>query len=454
MSHTTTRIYIDTRTEPDTGISTGDIAYVLGRDTDDVGQLCGDKKWDEDEEEWVDANAIRSWSKHKPVRRTGLDNNFHPVMSDNDFKIVNYGFDLGVINTSQHTGAKTNDINELMSEAVYHSGDWTYLKPRGIWPTEPYSISDFNNYNHAAPEPYMAGAPTRPYEPGNKIVDIHEEPDAEIKMTDLATSVWGDSVPSLDNVYLYVMWRKVLPISGALNVILPITGDVTPITALSGAQGHSINFQIPMTSNGTYQFVAVATPWDAESGDDKDEYEWVWLPGTYMQVVINDQTHMLDCRYASQDIEADFSASINNLSFLQFFADVREWNIGLGDVADNVTFHFELSYGASISQITDIIYADDISGYSVDEGDQDNDHLEIQRSIDVSEAVNQYGANAMSHLFVRLWYEYTTESESLYFYHRYFDFLDTSGTSHAYADISTHSDIPRVAIQDILDIIQ
>lgn len=452
MSHTSTRIYIDTSTNPNTGISTDDIAYVLNRDTNDIGQLCGDKKWEDNQ--WKDANAINVWNKHKPVRRTLLNlSGFRSVLSESDLKAINYGFDLSDIVSAQHTGAMTNDVNELMNEAAYHSGNWAYLKPRGIWPDEPYSIADFNEYRHDAAAPYSILEPTRLYEPGNKYISVVKESSAQIKMTEFAASLWGDSIQSLSSVFLYVMWRKILPTQDSLNVILPTSWDVTSITALDESQGNSINFMIPMTSNGTYQFVAVATPWDIESGDDKDGYEWIWLSGTFRQIVINDQTHLLDCRYASEDIEADFSVSINNLSFLQFYTDVREWNIGLGDVADNVEFHLELSYGASASQITDILHSEDISGYSIDEGDQDIDHLAISRSIDVSNPVNTYGANVYSHIFVRLWYEYTTETEPTYYYHRYFDFLDGVGMSHAFTDTSTHSDIPRVSLQDILDYI-
>lgn len=426
------QIFIDNNTTPPIGISTADVAYVLGVDTNDVGSLCAHE-------------SVNMWSKRKPVRRTGLDNNFHPVMSDNDFKIVNYGFDLAEIQTGQHAGATTDDINLLFSEACYHQGAWAYLKPRGIWPTEPYSLSDFNNYHHNAVAPYFSGAPTNPWQTGNKVVDVHEEPDAEIKMSEFSTVLWGDSVASLDDVYIYMMYQKVQPVAGSVTVVTPMRG-LTPITYMAGAQGHSVNFEIPFVTDGVYRLVAVATPWEAGSGDPTDGYIWTWLPGSYREVIIDTSDHILDMTYSEEDIEIDFAATLNTQnSTMAFRANIRTWNKNLDGVAENIMLHLDFMYNGEIfAQYTRSVYEDDDAS--------------LQYTLNVDEATAQHGSSALSYIYVRLWYSYDDDTAPSVTYYRYFDFVSSTGESKAFAYDALSSDpahrVPFTTIQSIKNIQQ
>lgn len=144
MPHQNGRIFVDSSTTPHRGIDIrGDIAAVLGRNTGDLGQLCGD----------VDGSGnnvgrINPWSKYKPVRYPQINTDSYP----NWWKAQD-GF-CGL------TPWSTTDINVMVSpnSAAEDPFDgnmnrWTYAPPRGLSQNEPFRVMDFNEYRHNAEPP-------------------------------------------------------------------------------------------------------------------------------------------------------------------------------------------------------------------------------------------------------------------------------------------------------------
>lgn len=160
MSHANGRIYVDTSTTPNKGIDVrGDVAYILGRNTGDVGQLCGD----------VDAsgtrvNAIKKWAKYKPYR------NSSPATTLAARIAAFYGMSISVF-TELGTPSTVNSFFKRLID-----GDllWEFAPPRGLATySERYRILDFDGYYHNAVCPVgdMASdnIPIDPY--GNAEID-------------------------------------------------------------------------------------------------------------------------------------------------------------------------------------------------------------------------------------------------------------------------------------------
>lgn len=120
MSHDSNgRIY----TESGKGIDVrGDVAYVLGESTGDVGMLCVSKN-------------INEYAKNKPVRYNSL-----VTPSDAQKKAINYGLTAPVASS---TPAATKETF------------WVYTRPDGA-PSGWYRILDFDGYNHKAVCPVIA----------------------------------------------------------------------------------------------------------------------------------------------------------------------------------------------------------------------------------------------------------------------------------------------------------
>lgn len=436
MAHSNGKVYINTNVTPNIGISTDDVAYVLGRSTGDIGQLCGDVN-----ESGEAVNRINIWAAHKPIRSQKLRLTTNETDPDqDDYAISNYGFDL-----DETSGASSDNIVELFNRAKTLSGNWIYLHPRGVrtgYNTEWYRLLDFDGYNHNAIAPYFIGAPTRLSVFGSKIIDIHEEHTAEIKIDKLSKSLF-DQTSSMDNVFVYLLFKKTT--ATVPTIITPING-VTPITALNTG---SVNLSANFPSNGTYEMIAVASAWDAESGEETYDYNWVYLPGTWQSVIINDQDYILDVNYAEEDVAIDFGASISNTGQLSFRADVREINKNIGSPAENVTFNLEITYWDNTQQTYESILDETINGYDIDAGDEQDNYLHITRTVNASEAYDKYGDDALSNIYVRLYYQYDAENEPTYIYYRYFDFLDSIGSSHSYSALVN---VPRVSLQSIINL--
>lgn len=122
MAHTQTRIYIDTTTNPDLGVSIGDVKSVLGELSNDVGNLCKSPK-------------INPMAKYKPIRHASL-----AVLTNSDRASVKYGFGAGLPPT-------------LALSQNSPQNDWEYEIPRGISYDEWYRLRDFDGYVRDACSP-------------------------------------------------------------------------------------------------------------------------------------------------------------------------------------------------------------------------------------------------------------------------------------------------------------
>lgn len=135
MSHTNTRIYIDTTTDPPTGVTTADIAAVLGRSTLDLGQLCGDVRWDDAENDWVRVNATNPWAKYKSVRDPTIT-----MIARTTISTYGLGPATGTgtaLTTLPNTKTVQGILNFYSDNATLGPGPynrangWRYLAPRG-----------------------------------------------------------------------------------------------------------------------------------------------------------------------------------------------------------------------------------------------------------------------------------------------------------------------------------
>lgn len=136
MSHTNTRIYIDTGTDPDTGVSIEDIRQVLRVDRTDVGGLVT---------EGVSQGRINKWAKFKPIHFPG---NFRLAEADfrgrpidtNDANVV-YGLEVPA------------QIAVLYPPDSFHDVTWDYLgypNATGLSGTSMYRMLDFDGYDSTA----------------------------------------------------------------------------------------------------------------------------------------------------------------------------------------------------------------------------------------------------------------------------------------------------------------
>ena len=159
MSHLNGRIYIDTSTDPDTGISIDDIRRTLGRGVQDVGLLCSDQEWYDNNGTPTlrRANKVNKWAKNKPFRSSAL-------YTDYDLrKSANFGLYMPYYTT---IGNMVSDINgDVWTHAANYDANrtpWEWEPPRGQnrTPKEWYRMFDFNEYYHYAEA--MAGQVSSP----------------------------------------------------------------------------------------------------------------------------------------------------------------------------------------------------------------------------------------------------------------------------------------------------
>lgn len=137
MSHSNGKIYRDTSVNPPIGIDPwADVAYVVGRNTGDWGQLCGDV-----DENGNDVNKVNVHSVHKPVRSDLVGG------TEQEIKVpAKYGFR---VDTKSAGSSTLSFIQQLRSQGANYA-HWGWYKPRGEGrsPKEHYRINDFEGYNH------------------------------------------------------------------------------------------------------------------------------------------------------------------------------------------------------------------------------------------------------------------------------------------------------------------
>ena len=108
----------------------GDVAYVLGRNTGDEGQLCGDV-----DENGLNVDAIRKWAAFKSCRNIKKGD-----LTTAEREDAYYGMNITPCGPN---GDVANFISRYTSE-------WTHLKPRGLATyNERFRINDFDGYNNS-----------------------------------------------------------------------------------------------------------------------------------------------------------------------------------------------------------------------------------------------------------------------------------------------------------------
>lgn len=144
MSHNSNgQIYIDTRTTPHTGISTGDIGYVLGAGSNDVGTLCSHPK-------------INPWAKFKPVSASDVDFSKDQYDATNNawkstanwYKCPSPADNTLLANACGFRVASTSNYANIPS--MYASAPWAHQRPRGLSYNEVFRMMDFAWYDHRA----------------------------------------------------------------------------------------------------------------------------------------------------------------------------------------------------------------------------------------------------------------------------------------------------------------
>lgn len=139
---TTGIISIDTSTTPNRGVSISDIQSALGRGVGDLGLLCSDQEWYDDNGTPAlrQVGKINPYAKYKPVRHATLT-----TPNDTQRKAINYGITAPVASNAPADTKLTA---------------WTYDPPRGKGggangANEWYRMLDFENYCSKATSPII-----------------------------------------------------------------------------------------------------------------------------------------------------------------------------------------------------------------------------------------------------------------------------------------------------------
>lgn len=166
MAHTSTRIYIDTSTNPDTGISINDAQVVLPDNSNDIGNL-------------ERSSNINKWAKYKPIRYYTMSGNtkvpYLGILTDAMRKGTVIDNNAGI-----YYGLQLSDVQITQDTATWdniHDSDFTYLPPRGFSQGEAFRFHDWDGYSsNAVPNPYAsfnsAGTITGYYDSVNGITGI------------------------------------------------------------------------------------------------------------------------------------------------------------------------------------------------------------------------------------------------------------------------------------------
>ena len=130
MANDNGRIYIDTESSPNVGISIGDLQDVFGTVKNDIGQIVTDTDID-----------IKPMAKYKPVRHPSL-----ATLTNSQRASVRYGFD--------------GNLPQLTMSQNEPQNDWVYLRPRGKGQgsggaDEWFRFMDFNGYSSGACHPLV-----------------------------------------------------------------------------------------------------------------------------------------------------------------------------------------------------------------------------------------------------------------------------------------------------------
>ncbi len=394
------------------------------------------------EDLWT-ALAINIWSKIKPVRHWSSG-----PLTAAQRQEANYGFDL-----SDYGGAASNELATVFSQARAHQGAWEYLRPRGAvgHGTNPggsdewYRFLDFEGYNHRAEAPYSSEPPTRLNVHEVKLIDVHENQSAEIKVTDLSVDLFDEY--DIDEVYVYLLFREYTNNPATPIQVLVPRGGIMTFAELAGEVGHSAIFETLTNAaqrarNATWEVVGVATAWnpDDHAAEDMEDFNWLYIPGTWQTFTINDQSHILELVYYDSMSESFVAEIDQQTGLLSVDIDLIEETLDTGDTVDDIVMHLEITY-RDAQNYRETLYNGTFNGGTVDDHDERRMNISVS-GIDVGDVREP----AENYIDVRLWYEYVVGTDP-YVYKRYFDFDSDSGGSNSYQSLS---EIPYVRLSDLI----
>lgn len=153
MSNQNGKIFIEIVDGVAYGVSIYDIQTVLGRSTGDLGLLCSDQEWYDNNGTPTlrPMNVIKMWAKYKPVVNTIFD-----TYSQLEEDAVNHRM-VWKASSDWWRGLQGNcgiDIPTYSLGTIVGTDDiWEYTKPQGG--IHPFRILDFNQYNHNAQKPII-----------------------------------------------------------------------------------------------------------------------------------------------------------------------------------------------------------------------------------------------------------------------------------------------------------
>lgn len=231
MAHTGEVIYVDMTTTPHDGVSVYDVQQVLGLAVTDVGTLCSSR-------------LINKWSKYKPVG-TAVINTYGQIdestmkwkASASWWRGNDGGCGITVLRTA-------SSLASLKTAIDTQRITWDKTIPTG-GVSEPYRLTDFNEYHHnALPPTFALGAGDAHLVAGSTLtimVATSADDGYSLKFSDIAT---------YDNWYYTV---AVYDTSGGLKFVCSTDKKVSEYNA-----GESIIFEIPY-NNGTYGYDGILT---------------------------------------------------------------------------------------------------------------------------------------------------------------------------------------------------
>ena len=238
MGHTTSRCYL-----PSLDFK-GDVAYVLGRTTGDEGQLCGDVDGN-----GQDQNKIQKWSLYKPVRLNKLG-----ILTEADFKSVNYGYEINSYQYLRTQGASQGAVDAWLAGTI-----WAYLKPRGKTTyNEWYRITDFDQYDSGSLCPFQVTYNNEP------TIGKSAQYNCEFVANIVDWAAWSSFGPSYTTLYLVLV--KTGGTQG--TQIYPISSSQTNSFLDIIAGSDKMNYQVSssaFTAGTTYSIFPCLTTYNAGS---------------------------------------------------------------------------------------------------------------------------------------------------------------------------------------------
>ena len=229
-----------------------DVAAVLGRNTGDGGQLCGDV-----DENGVAQNTIKFWSLRKPIRY-----NKKEELTDAEWKAANYGY---TINSYYGNSGVLSLIADHKAGA-----SWLYLKPRGESYYEHFRITDFDGYEGNANEsPFVLDINDQPEIGGSARVDITFLEDF------LNWGLFSAYAPTFANLYLGLLAWPASSANPQSCHLLPITSSRSGMTILDHAQNERFSYPVSSNvfTNGT-QYILRPVIMTYDAGDNYG----TWIP--------------------------------------------------------------------------------------------------------------------------------------------------------------------------------